>query len=121
MVVKKAPRDVDEYILRAPMEVQDKLREIRVAIREAAPTAVESISYGIPYYNYKGRLAWFGLTKAHIGFYIRPPVVKEHKNELTGFETTKSTVRFPLDQKIPTALIKKLVKAQMKRNETEKQ
>jgi len=119
-VVKKAPKDVDEYIARAPKKVQDKLRDIRIAIREAAPTAVESISYGMPYYDYKGRLAWFGLAKAHIGLYVRPPVVEEHKKELTDFETTKSTVRFPLDKKIPVRLIKKLVKARMEKNEAEK-
>jgi uncharacterized protein YdhG (YjbR/CyaY superfamily) len=117
-VVKKAPKDVDEYIARAPEEAQDKLK-IRRGIREAAPTAVESISCGIPYYDYKGRLAWFGLAKAHIGLYVRPPVVEEHKNELTDYETTKSTVRFPLDKKIPVPLIKKLVKARMKKNEAE--
>jgi uncharacterized protein YdhG (YjbR/CyaY superfamily) len=116
-VVKKAPKDVGEYIARAPKQAQDRLQEVRVAIREAAPTAVESISYGIPYYDYKGRLAWFGLAKAHIGLYIRPPVVEEHKNELADYETTKSAVRFPLDKKIPVSLIKKLVKARMKKNE----
>jgi len=111
---------VDEYIARAPKDVQDKLEEIRVAIREVAPTALESISYGIPYYDYKGRLAWFGFAKAHIGLYIRPPIIAEHKSELADYETTKSTVRFPLNRKIPVRLIKKLIKARMKNNEAEK-
>jgi uncharacterized protein YdhG (YjbR/CyaY superfamily) len=115
--LKKTPRDVDEYIARAPREVQNRLEEIRIAIRDAAPAAVESISYGIPYYDYKGRLAWFGLAKAHVGLYLRPPVIEEHKNELADYETTKSTVRFPLDKKIPVPLIKKLIKARMKKNE----
>jgi uncharacterized protein YdhG (YjbR/CyaY superfamily) len=118
--MKKAPKDVDEYIARTPKEMQNKLREVRAAIREASPTAVESISYGMPYYNYRGRLAWFGLAKTHIGLYLRPPVVEEHKDELAEYETTKSTVRFPLDRKIPVPLIKKLVKARMKKNEVEK-
>jgi uncharacterized protein YdhG (YjbR/CyaY superfamily) len=117
--LKKTPKDVDEYIARAPKGAQSKLTEIRVAIREAAPTAVESISYGMPYYDYKGRLAWFGLAKAHIGLYLRPPVIEEHKNELADYETTKSTVRFPLNKNISVPLIKKLVKARMKKNETE--
>jgi uncharacterized protein YdhG (YjbR/CyaY superfamily) len=119
-VLKKAPKDVNEYIARAPKEARDKLEEVRTAIREAAPTAVESISYGIPFYDYRGRLAWFGLAKAHIGLYVRPPVVEEHKNELADYETTKSAVRFPLDKKIPVPLIKKLVKARMKKNDAEK-
>lgn len=115
--MKKTPKDVDEYIAGAPKEVKSKLIELRAAIREAAPTAVERISYGMPYYDYKGRLAWFGFAKAHIGLYIRPPVIEEHKSELEGYETTKSTVRLPLDKQLPIALIKKLVKARMKKNE----
>ena len=66
-VMKKAPKDVDEYIEGAPKEVQGKLKEFRAAIREVAPTAVERISYGMPYYDYKGRLAYFSLAKKHIG------------------------------------------------------
>jgi len=54
--MKNASKDVDDYVARAPKEVQDKLQEIRSAIREVAPTAVESISYGMPYFDYKGRL-----------------------------------------------------------------
>jgi uncharacterized protein YdhG (YjbR/CyaY superfamily) len=99
--------------------VQAKLREIRAAIRGAAPAAHESISYRIPCYDYKGRLVWFGLQKAHIGLYLRPPVIEEHKNELAGYETTKSAVHIPLDRKIPILLIRKLVKARMKKNEAE--
>ena len=117
--MNEASKDVDEYISAAPKEVQDKLKEVRAAIREAALSAHESISYRMPYYAYKGRLAWFGLQKAHIGLYIRPPVIEEHKKELAGYVTTKSAVHIPLDRKIPVALIKKLVKARMKKNEAE--
>jgi uncharacterized protein YdhG (YjbR/CyaY superfamily) len=119
-VLKRQPKDVDEYIATAPKEVQDKLKEIRAAIRETAPKAVESISYRMPYYYYKGRLAWFGLAKAHIGLYLRPPVVEEHKKELANYKTTKSALHFPLDKKIPVPLVKKLIKARMKKNDDEK-
>lgn len=120
-LLKKQPKDVDEYIATAPKEVQDKLKEIRAAIRETAPQVVESISYRMPYYYYNGRLAWFGLTKAHIGLYLRPPVIEEHKRELANYKTTKSAVHFPLDKKIPVPLVKKLIKARMKKNDDEKQ
>jgi len=64
----------------------------------------------MPYYDHKGRLVYFRLTKAHIGLYIPPPVIEEHKNELADYETAKATVRFSLDKKLPITLIKKLVK-----------
>jgi len=63
----QTPRDVDAYIAAAPKELQDKLVELRTVIREAAPTAMERISYSIPFYDYKGRLAYFRLAKTHIG------------------------------------------------------
>jgi uncharacterized protein YdhG (YjbR/CyaY superfamily) len=50
---------------------------------------------------------------------LRPPVIAEHRKDLIGYETTKSAVHLPLDRKIPVLLIKKLVKARMKKNETE--
>ncbi len=114
--MKSAP-EVDAYISAAPEEIQGKLKEVRAAIRSAAPTAVESISYRMPYYNYKGRLAWFGLQTAHIGLYLRPPVIEEHRRELAGYTTTKSAVHLPLNEKIPVLLIKRLVKARMKKND----
>jgi uncharacterized protein YdhG (YjbR/CyaY superfamily) len=114
------PKNVDAYIAAAPKEVQSKLKELRAAIREAAPTAEERISYGMPYYGYKGRLAYFADFKEHIGLYVPTPVIEEHKSELEGYETSSATVRFPLDKKLPISLIKKLVKARMKKNEAEK-
>jgi uncharacterized protein YdhG (YjbR/CyaY superfamily) len=104
--VKKTPKDVDNYISRAPTEVQRKLQELRDTIIEAAPTAVERISYGMPYYDYKGRLAYFRLAKAHVGLYVPPPVIEEHQIELADYQTAKATVHFPLDKKLPITLIK---------------
>jgi uncharacterized protein YdhG (YjbR/CyaY superfamily) len=113
----KITKSVDAYIADAPKELRGKLRELRAAIKGAAPKAAESISYGMPYYSYKGRLAYFRHWKAHIGLYIPTPVVEEHEKELQTYETNKATVRFPLDKKLPIALIKKLIKARLKKNE----
>ena len=113
----KPVRNVDEYIAQASKEVQDKLKELRAVIRTTAPGAEERISYGMPYYHYKGRLVYFQLWKNHIGFYVPTPVVEEHTSELKGYETTKATVRFPLDEKLPLALIEKLVKARVRKND----
>lgn len=118
--MERKPKDVDAYIAAAPKEVQSKLKELRNLITKTAPAAVERISYGMPFYDYKGRLAYFSHWKEHIGLYIPTPVIAEHERELAAYETTKATVRFPLAKKLPLALIKKLVRAQMKKNETRK-
>src|SRR5438309_885958 len=104
------PKNVEDYIERAPKEAQSKLKKLRAAIRKTAPTAVERISYGMPYYGYRGRLAYFAAFKKHIGLYLPTPTIEEHKKELKNYETAKATVRFPTDRPIPVALIKKLIK-----------
>ena len=114
------PRTVDEYIAQAPKAVQEKLRALRAIIRSAAPKAQERISYGMPYYHYKGRLIYFRLSKAHIGIYIPPPIIERYGDELKEYGTTKATVRLPLDEKLPAALIKELVRAKARWNETGK-
>jgi uncharacterized protein YdhG (YjbR/CyaY superfamily) len=119
----KLAKDVDSYIAASPKDAQQKLREVRAAIREAAPDAVESISYGMPFYSYKGkrgiegRLCYFGLLKGNVGFYLRPPVIEEHTEELAEYASTKSALHFPLDGPIPVLLIKKLVRARMRIDE----
>jgi len=115
--VYRGPKSVDEYISAAPKGAQQKLRQVRAAVREVVPSATESISYHLPYYSYKGRLAWFGLFSSHIGFFVRPPVLEEHWIELKGYTMTKSSLHLPLDKAIPTELVKRLVRAAVKKNE----
>ena len=111
------PKSVDAYIAGVPKEVRGKLKELRAIIRKTAPGATERISYGMPYYGYKGRLVYFRLNRVHIGLYIPTPVIAEHKKELKGYETTSATVRFPLNRKLPISLIRRLVRARVKKNE----
>lgn len=115
--MKKALKNVDAYIDAAPREAQAQLSLLRKIIKTTAPKADEKISYGMPYYGYKGRLAYFRIAASHIGLYIPPPIIAEHKKELKDYGTSKATVRFSLDEKLPAKLIQKLIKARMKKNE----
>ncbi len=113
----KRPKDVDEYLAAIPKDVRVKLTEVRRAIKAAVPLAEERISYGMPYYDYKGRLAYFRLATKHIGLYVPAPIVDEHKKELKDYENHQATIRLPLDQKLPITLIKKLVRARARKND----
>ena len=108
---------VDEYIASAPKDVQDRLEKIRRIIKVSAPESLEKMSYGMPYYEYKGPLAYFAFAKKHIGLYIPPPIIREHIEDLEGYETATATVRFPLNKELPLKLIEKLVMARVKHNE----
>ena len=110
-------KDVDDYVAKAPKEAQAKLQQLRKIIRAVAPESTESISYGMPYYEFHGMVASFGIFKNHIGFFGALP--EQQKKELKGYETSKGTVHFPLDKPLPVALIKKLVKARVLENKGE--
>lgn len=112
----KTAKDVDEYIVRAPQDLQPKLKQLRKTIHDIAPESVESISYAMPFYNYKGRLVYFAFAKKHIGLYIPPPIIENHGDALKEYHTSKSAVQFPIDKELPIPLIQKLVKARMKWN-----
>ena len=109
-------QSVDRYIGTQPEEVQQVLEQIRQAIHEAAPQAEEVISYQMPTFRQNGILVHFGAHKHHIGFYPMPSAIKEFEEELSGYESARGSVQFPLDQPIPLDLIKEMVKYKVKEN-----
>ena len=113
--------EVDEYIAKCPKNAQARLKEVRKAILEAVPDAVGGIrQFSIPSYSlpgddytgvYGGVFVWFGLQSKHIGLYLRPPAIGDHKKDLAGYVITKSAVHLPLDKEVSAALVEKLVNA----------
>jgi uncharacterized protein YdhG (YjbR/CyaY superfamily) len=114
------PGGVDEYIATCPKAAQTRLREIRNAIRSAAPGSTETVSYfqmpGYFYegYDYNGMFAWFSFKAPYVRLHVRPPVLQDHKKHLGDFATTRAIISFPVDKPTPKALVKKLVKASIK-------
>jgi len=116
-----APKTVDEYLAGVPEPARSTLNKIRAAIRSAVPPeATETISYRIPAFNYKGVLVWFAAFSNHCSLFPTASVVEAFKNELKGFSTSKGTIHFPTDKPLPTALVKRLVKARVAQNESKK-
>ena len=98
--------------------MQPMLRQLRQAIKSAAPKAEEQISYGMPFYAYHGRLIYFAAHKNHIGMY--PIIGREKKlyaKELKPYMAEKATLQFPIGQPVPIALVKKVVKERARENE----
>src|SRR5947209_7839842 len=114
-----APKNVDEYLAGVPEPARSTLNRVRAAIRSAVPLeATEAISYRIPTFKYKGSLLGFAAFSNHCSLFpMSPSVIDAFKNELTGFHTSKGTIRFPVDKPLSAALVKKLVKARIAENE----
>ena len=107
---------MEDYIKGFPPEVQTILQELRSAIRKAAPEAEETIGYGIPTFKLKGNLVHFGAYKNHIGFYPAPSGVEAFQKELSVYEGAKGSIKFPIDQPLPLALVTRIVKFRVKEN-----
>lgn len=108
------PKNIDEYIAGFPDDVQRTLKKIRSMIKKTAPDAQEAIKYQMPTFTLKGNLLSFAAYKNHIGFYPAPAGDKKFRKELSVYRAAKSTVRFPLDERIPFDLISKIVKFRVK-------
>ena len=108
--------NIDEYIEKFPAEVQEKLKKLRLVIRETAPMVEEKINYGMPTFWLKGNLVHFAAYEKHIGFYPTSSGVAAFLNELDGFKTSKGGIQFPIDQELPWDLIKKIVKFRVEEN-----
>ena len=110
------PTTIEEYIEAAPAATHAKLKQLHETIRKAAPGAKESLKWRMPAYSYEKILVTFAIFKHHIGFYPMPSAIKAFAKELAKFKTAAGSVQFPLDQKLPAALIRRMVKFRVKEN-----
>ena len=103
------------YFARLAPPQRRLLKQLRQALRAAAPGATDAWSYSIPALRLDGKLIlWYAAWKAHVSLYpMRAGIVRRYARELAGYEKSKGTVRFPLDRPLPVALVKRLARARL--------
>lgn len=116
-----APTTIDQYIAAFPESTQALLQQVRETIRKAAPDAEECISYGIPTFKLNGNLVHFAGYKNHIGFYPGADGIAAFAKDISAYKSAKGSVQFPIDKKIPLALIARIVRYRVKQNITKQQ
>jgi uncharacterized protein YdhG (YjbR/CyaY superfamily) len=97
---------------------RNALQKLRKVIPAAAPQAEECISYQLPAFRLNGKmLVAFGATARHRAFYpMSSMTVQAHQDELKDYDTSQGTIRFQPDHPLPTALVRKLVRARIAEN-----
>jgi uncharacterized protein YdhG (YjbR/CyaY superfamily) len=65
-------------------------------------------------------LVYFAAFRDHISFFPTSSGVAAFKKELSQYEISKGTIRFPLDKPIPLDLVKEIVKYRVKENMSKK-
>ena len=117
MANRSTASSIDEYIAGFPAHTQKVLGELRALIRSAAPGATETISYSMPAFDLNGRhLVFFAGYEKHIGFYPIPTGIDAFREELKPYKQGKGSVQFPLDQPLPTDLIRRIVEFRVREN-----
>ena len=103
---------VDEYIASKPKDVRVILERVRGAIRRAAPTAEEAISYRMPVYLLDDvPVLYFAGWKHHYSLYpASEALVAAFRDELAGYQRTRGTIRFPLSEPVPVQLIERIAR-----------
>lgn len=109
-------KNIDEYIETFPPHVQKILQTVRKIVHKAVPEAEEVISYQVPAFKYHGFIVYFAGYTNHYSIAAPPPTMELFKKELSSYQVSKSTVRFPLDEPIPEAIITKIAKFRAKEN-----
>ena len=117
MAKRSTASSIDEYIAGFAPETQKALEELRGLIKAAAPDATEKISYAIPTFDLNGHhLVHFAGYEKHIGFYPTGSGIEAFKEELKPYKSGKGSVQLPLDQPLPTDLVRRIVALRVEEN-----
>jgi len=116
--MNRKPKDIDDYLSQLGADQRSTLEKLRRAIKAAAPKAVECISYQIPAFRFDGKLlVAFGAAKKHCSFFpMSSSTIRAHQKELSGYDKSKGTIRFPIGESLPNSLVRKIVKARVAQN-----
>jgi uncharacterized protein YdhG (YjbR/CyaY superfamily) len=110
---------VDQYLKALPKESKETFLKLRQIILSAAPKAEECVSYQMPALRQNGMLVYYAAFKNHVSLFPGSSklIDAQFRKELGSYMTSKGTVQFPLDERLPVGLIKRIVKARVAENE----
>ena len=113
-----AAKTVDAYLANLPEPARSTLKHMRAVIQSVVPSeTTEVISYGIPMFKFRGMLVGYAAFRNHCSLFpTGSGVIEKFAKELKAYSTNKGTIRFPADQPLPDALLRKIVKARVAEN-----
>ena len=111
-----AKSDVDHYLAAIDEPKRSTLEALRTSILEVVPEAEQCISYGMPAFRVGGKtVAGFAAFKNHLSYLPHSgSVLSSLGYDVTGYETSKGSLRFAVDEPLPKPLVKRLIVTRMR-------
>ena len=107
--------DLDAYLAGVPEPQRATLETVRRRLRDELPDAEEAIYYGVPAFKVDGvGVAGFAPAKKHCSYFpMSGSVLAAMAGELSEYDWSKGTLRFPIDQPLSEDLIRRLVQVRL--------
>lgn len=117
MSVSAAPPEIQAYFGAVPDDQRGALLHLHETIKALVPHAEEVISYGLPTFKLHGPLVALGSAKKHCALYhMSSNLLEAMGGDLAGYGTSKGTIRFSPEERLPDALVKKIVTFRIEEN-----
>jgi uncharacterized protein YdhG (YjbR/CyaY superfamily) len=101
---------IGQYFSKLNTSEKAELQRIREIVNVTVPEAKETISYGMPAFEYKGKyLVGFYVYKNHLSLFPTSKPIEAFKNKLKDFQLSKGTIQFTLKNTIPAPLIRNII------------
>lgn len=106
---------VDDYLGQAPEPQRSTLLALRSTLRARLPDATETLSSGVPAFVIGAKpVAGYAWAKHHCSYYPHSgAVLTDLADLLDGYDWSKGTLRFPVDQPLPPELVARLVEVKL--------
>jgi uncharacterized protein YdhG (YjbR/CyaY superfamily) len=108
--------EIDRYLDALAEPKRATLARLRQTILDVLPEAEQGISYGLPAFKVRGKtIAGFAAFKNHLSYLPHSgSVLAALGDDVAGFESTKGSLHFPVDEPLPPALVDRLVTTRMR-------
>lgn len=105
-----AKETLEQYLDGVQPDFRKELERIRARVIKLCPKAEEVMSYGMPGFKYKGKyLLGYGAFKDHLSLFPTGSDLGEIEEDLRPFRTSKGTLQFTPENKIPNYVVNEII------------
>jgi len=111
-----AQDEIDTYLTALEEPKRSTLEQLRTTILEVVPDAEQGLAYGAPAFKVGGKtVAGFAAFTHHLSYLPHSgAVLAELADAVAGYETSKGSLKFAIDQPLPKQLVESLIAGRMR-------